>query len=53
MRSKCKFRNFVCRSCNTRGRIARACKKNGVNAVNNEKLLKEPLSVEDEIECGI
>lgn len=28
-------------------------KKNGVNAVNNEKLLKEPLSVEDEIECGI
>ena len=50
IRSKCQFRNAVCRNCNTRGHIARACRKNGVNAVCVEDdLTEEPLSEEDEL----
>ena len=44
VRSKCKFRNATCRNCNTRGHIARACTKNGINAVCVEdELTEEPL----------
>ena len=47
---KCKFRNATCRNCNTRGHIARACRKNGVNAVCAEGELTEgPLFEEDEL----
>ena len=50
MRSKCKFRNATCRDCNTRGHIARACRKNGVNALCAEgELTEEPLFEEDEL----
>ena len=47
---KCKFRNATCRNCNTRGHIARACRKNGVNGVCAEGELTEgPLFEEDEL----
>ena len=47
---KCKFRNATCRNCNTRGHIARACRKNGVNAVCAEGELTEgKLFEEDEL----
>ena len=42
--------NATCRNCNTRGHIARACKKNGVNAVCVEdELTEEPLLEEDKL----
>ena len=50
MQSKCKFRNITCRNCNTRGPIACACKKNGVNAVCVEEgATREPLLEKDEL----
>ena len=50
VRSKCKFRNATCRNCNTRGHIARACRKNGVNAVCvEEEAAEDPLLEEDEL----
>ena len=50
VRSKSKFKNATYRKCNTRGRIARACRKNGVNAVCVEdELTEEPLLGEDEM----
>ena len=50
VRSKCKFRNATCRNCNMKGRIAHACRKNGVNAVCAEgELTEEPLFEEDEL----
>ena len=45
LRSKCKFRNAVCRNCNTRGHISRVCKKGGVNAM----CICAMLSDEDEL----
>ena len=50
LRSKCKFRNAVCRNCNTRGHISRVCKKGGVNAMCiEEESPEEQLSDEDEL----
>ena len=50
LRSKCKFRNAVCRNCNTRGHIPRVCKKGGVNAMCiEEESPEEQLSDEDEL----
>ena len=49
VRSKCKFRNTVCRHYKLRRHITRVCKKGGVNAMSFEKLLEEKLSEEDEL----
>lgn len=50
VQSKCKFRNATCGNCNTRGHIARACRKNGVNAVCvEEEVTEEPLLEEDKL----
>ena len=49
-RSNCRFRNATFRNCSTKGHIARACRKNGVNAVCGEgELTKGPLFEEDEL----
>ena len=50
VRSKCKFRNAVCRHCKLRGHIARMCKKGGVNVMGfEEEPPQEQLSEEDEL----
>ena len=50
VRSKCKFRNAVCRNCNLRGHIARVCKKGGVKTMSfEEECPQEQLSGEDEL----
>lgn len=49
LRSKCKFRNTVCRHYKLRGHIARVCKKGGVTAMSFEELLEEKLPEEDEL----
>ena len=50
VRSKCKFRNAVCRHCKLRGHIARVCKKGGVNVMGfEEEPPQEQLSEEDEL----
>ena len=48
VRSKCKFRNAICRSCNARGHIARVCKKSGVNILSAGEDF-EPLDEETEL----
>ncbi|XP_068748909.1 uncharacterized protein [Montipora capricornis] len=49
-RSKCKFRNAVCRHCKLRGHIVRVCKKGGVNNMGfEEESLQEKLSDDDEL----
>ena len=37
LRSKCRFRNVVCRHCKLRGHIVRVCKKGGDNVMGFEK----------------
>ena len=50
VRSKCKFRNAVCRHCKLRGHIARVCKKGGVNVMGfEEEPPQEQLCEEDEL----
>ena len=50
VRSKCKFRNAVCRHCKLRGHIDRVCKKGGVNVMGfEEEPPQEQLYEEDEL----
>ena len=49
-RSKCKFRNSICRSCNARGHIARVCKKGRVSVLSvGEDFDEEPSDEETQL----
>ena len=46
LRSKCRFRNVVCRHCKLRGHIARVCKKGGDNVMSRSEFYSL-LKIED------